>query len=176
MDVEQYRIVDADYAIIGARADIGLFAKEAIDALRLEGLRTGVVVLPDFDSIATPLVYGLAQVKAVGVFEYAATRSGFADDLAACFLSAAEGPDWPVAHFVPRVYSAIPADARLAPQEGHLIGVVKAMRDYAPDCLILTANGLATPARRTDAVLSSDSRKSKSMRAGADSAQIASVA
>jgi len=182
MDVDHYRIVDADYAIIGARADLGLFAKDVIDALRRDGLRTGLVMLPNFDSTDAHLVQRLAQVKAVGVFEYAARPSGFAEDLAACFLSAAEEPDWPVSHVAPRVYSAVQADAKLAPHPGHLIGVVKAMREYAPDPLVLMANGMVTPAgtanatvASSDKVLSSD-RDTKVMKAAAGFRRFASVA
>jgi len=144
--MEHYRIVDADYAIIGVRADIGHLARRAADALRDDGIRTGAIIATDLDSITASVIHLLAQVKAVGVFECAITPSRFVAALSERFATAADGPEWPFSLFVPRVYSARPANRELVLQEGHLIGVVKAMREYAPDRLMLTANGIATPA------------------------------
>jgi hypothetical protein len=154
LHVEHYRMVDADYAIVGVRADIGLIAKKAANALRSEGIRVGAVVLLDFDAVSLRLAHLLAQVKAVGVFEFTSTWSRVADALAAVIEGAAQEPEWPASVFVPRVYSVVPMCGNIAPQEGHLIGGVKAMREYGPNRLLLTANGIARPSSGPDASVS----------------------
>src|SRR5258708_1468438 len=95
MEIEHYRMVDADYAIVGLRADIGHIAEDAVNTLRGNGIRTGVVVLADFDSFPVRLAHELAQAKPVGVLEYGATEGQFAESLGAEFVSAAEEPEWP---------------------------------------------------------------------------------
>ncbi|MEQ1949363.1 MAG: hypothetical protein ABL995_19385 [Bryobacteraceae bacterium] len=145
MATEHYRVLDAEYVIIGANADLGNLAKETVNSLRSTGLRAGAVLLPDLGSISSDVLHLLAQSMAVGVVECGTTRSQIADWLSTQFGQAAYEHDWPAWSFVPRVYSAVPVNARVRLQSRHLEEFVKAMREYAPDRLVLLPNGLIKP-------------------------------
>jgi pyruvate/2-oxoacid:ferredoxin oxidoreductase alpha subunit len=146
VSVEHYRTIDAEYALIGLRQEIGSFARNTVNALRSEGVRAGVVIVADFEAISREMFHLLAQTKAVGVVEASATRSQLADWLSKRFEAAAFEYDWPASSLIPRVYSAVPATARIILQPKHLTEFVKAMREYAPDRQLLLEGGGLKPA------------------------------
>ena len=88
----------------------------------------------------------LAGVLALGVIESRRTKSQITPALAEILRKAAGAPDWYFPGRVPRVYSAVLSPGCMAPCREHLIDLAKAMQGYAPDRLILTADGLVKPA------------------------------
>jgi pyruvate/2-oxoacid:ferredoxin oxidoreductase alpha subunit len=143
--VEHYRTLDAEYVIIGAKSEIGTLAKDTVNAMRNAGLRAGVVMLPDWGAISRKLLHSLAQTKAVGVLEFSTGRSQVADALSARFGAAADQHDWPASSFIPRVYAAIPVNNKVKLEAAHLAEFFKAMREYAPDRLVLLPKGAIKP-------------------------------
>ncbi|MEQ1885469.1 MAG: hypothetical protein ABL967_10440 [Bryobacteraceae bacterium] len=164
MAAEHYRILDAEYVIIGANTEIKNLAKESVNTLRNSGLRAGAMLLPDLSSISSDVLHMLAQSKAVGVVECGTGRSQVADWLSVRFAQAAYEHDWPALSFVPRVYSAVPANSRVRLQMRHLEEFVKAMREYAPDRLVLLPNGLIKPALSVNGAAKSTTREEKADR------------
>lgn len=146
-DMDDYRIIDADYAFVGLKSDLAAVAPSVADMLRRDGLRVGLVVLEAHTPLRPEVADLLARVLAVGVIESARTRSQITPALVEVLLKAAEAPDWYFPGRVPRIYSALLSPGSMAPRREHLIDLAKAMRSYAPDRLILTADGLVKPAR-----------------------------
>ena len=59
--VEYYRIIDADYAFVGLKSVMGSIARNAVDSLRRDGLRVGLVALTE----PSPLSIEIADLLAV---------------------------------------------------------------------------------------------------------------
>jgi hypothetical protein len=145
--MDDYRIIDADYAFVGLKSDLAAVAPGVADMLRRDGLRVGLVMLEASATVRPEIADLLARVLALGVIESARTRSQITPALVEVLRKAAGAPDWYFPGRVPRVYSALLSPGSMAPRREHLIDLAKAMRAYAPDRLILTADGLVKPAR-----------------------------
>jgi hypothetical protein len=145
--MDHYRIIDADYAIVGLKSDIAGVAPGAADVLRCDGLRVGVIMLEAGASVHPEIADLLAQVLALGVIESARTKGQITPALMEVLQKAAGAPDWFFPGRVPRVYSAALSPGSMLLRREHLIDLAKAMQVYAPDRLILTADGLVKPAK-----------------------------
>lgn len=145
--MDDYRIIDADYAFVGLKSDLAAVAPGVADVLRRDGLRVGVVMLETSAPVRTEIVDLLARVLALGVIESARTKSQITPALVEVLRKAAGAPDWYFPGRVPRVYSTVLSPGSVAPRHEHLIDLAKAMHVYAPDRLILTVDGLVKPAR-----------------------------
>jgi hypothetical protein len=144
--VDHYRIIDADYAVVGLKSDLAEIAPDTADALRRDGLRLGLILLEAGASLRPEIAGLVAQVLALGVIESARTNGQMTSALVELLQTAVMAPDWYFPGRVPRVYSAVLSPSYTAPRREHLIKLTKAMRVHAPDRLILTADGLVKPA------------------------------
>jgi pyruvate/2-oxoacid:ferredoxin oxidoreductase alpha subunit len=146
-DMDEYRIIDADYAFVGVKSDLAAVAPGVADMLRRDGLRVGLVMLEAHTPLRPEIADLLARVLALGVIESARTKSLITPALVEVLRKAAAAPDWYFPGRVPRVYSAVLSPGSTSPRREHLIDLAKAMQSYAPDRLIFTADGLVKPAR-----------------------------
>jgi pyruvate/2-oxoacid:ferredoxin oxidoreductase alpha subunit len=145
--MDDYRIIDADYAFVGLKSDLAAVAPGVADVLRRDGLRVGLIMLETAAPPGFEIADLLARVLALGVIESARTKSQITPALVEVLRKAAGAPDWYFPGRVPRVYSTVLSPGSTAPRHEHLIDLAKAMQMYAPDRLILTADGLVKPAR-----------------------------
>lgn len=145
--MDNYRIIDADYAFVGLKSDLAAAAPGVADTLRRDGLRVGFVMLEATGPIRLEIADLLAGVLALGVIESTHTRSQITPALVEVLQKAAGAPDWYFPRRVPRIYSSVLSPGSLAPRREHLIDLAKAMRAHAPDHLILTADGVVKAAR-----------------------------
>jgi pyruvate/2-oxoacid:ferredoxin oxidoreductase alpha subunit len=145
--MDHYRIIEADYALVGLKSDIAAVAPGVADMLRRDGLRVGLVMLEASVPLRLKIADLLECVLAVGVIESERTKSQIAPALLEILKNAARTPDWHFPGRIPRVYSAVLSPGSMAPRREHLIELAKAMHVYAPDRLILTGEGLVKPAR-----------------------------
>lgn len=146
--VEYYRIIDADYALVGLKAVMAPVARDAVDSLRRDGLRAGAVVLAAPSPLKIEIADLLAQAKAIGVVESRKAKDQIGPGLMGLLWRASATPEWYAPGRIPRVYSAVMDAGRVSPREEHLIGLAKAMHTYEPEQILLTADGLAKPVGR----------------------------
>jgi pyruvate/2-oxoacid:ferredoxin oxidoreductase alpha subunit len=146
-DMDYYRIIDADYAFVGLKSDLAAVVPGVADMLRRDGLRVGLVMLEAKAPVHPKIADLLAGVLALAVIESTRTKSQITPALVEVLRKAAEVPGWYFPGRVPRVYSADLTPGSMASRRDHLIDLAKAMRAYAPDRLILTADGLVKPAK-----------------------------
>ena len=150
--VEYYRVIDADYVFVGLKSSIAAIAKNAVQALRLNGLRVGAVVLAAPSSLSIEIAELLAQARAIGVVEAKKKKDWIGPALMTLLWRASASPEWHTMGRIPRVYSAVLNVGRGHPQEQHLINLAKAMHMYEPEQILLTADGLAKPVGRVSPV------------------------
>jgi pyruvate/2-oxoacid:ferredoxin oxidoreductase alpha subunit len=146
--VEYYRIIDADYAFVGLNTALASVGRNAVDALRRDGLRVGLVALAEPSPLSIEIADLLAQVLAIGVVESRKTKDQIGPGLMSLLWKASATPEWYAPGRIPRVYSAVLDAGRVTPREEHLIGLARAMHTYEPEQILLTADGLAKPVGR----------------------------
>jgi len=146
--VEYYRIIDADYAFVGLKAAMAPVAKSAIDSLRRDGLRVGVVLLDEPSPLSIELADLLAQALAVGVVESSGAKDQIAPAIMSLLWKASARPESYCPGRIPRVYSAVMDADKITPREEHLIGLAKAMHTYEPEEILFTKDGSAKPVGR----------------------------
>jgi hypothetical protein len=146
--VEFYRIIDADYVLVGLKSSIGAVAKNAVHALRCHDLRVGAVVLDEPSPLSIEIAELLAQAKAIGVVESRKDKDRIGPALMTLLWRASATPEWYAPGRIPRVYSAVLDVGMDSPQEEHLMNLAKAMHTYEPEQILLTADGLARPVTR----------------------------
>jgi pyruvate/2-oxoacid:ferredoxin oxidoreductase alpha subunit len=146
--VEYYRIIDADYVLVGLNFSIAAVAKNAVAALRCNGLRVGAMVLAEPSPLSTEIAELLAQARAIGVVESRRQKEWIGPALMTLLLKASARPEWYAPGRIPRVYSAVLDVGTASPREEHLISLAKAMHRYEPQQILLTADGLARPVSR----------------------------
>ena len=94
--IDRYRLEDAEVAIVGLGSSMGT-AKEAVDELREEGIKAGVLRIRSFRPFPMDAIRGaLKDVRAVAVMDRAMSFGGPAGplmmDMAAAFYGLEEGP------------------------------------------------------------------------------------
>jgi len=143
--VEYYRIIDADYAFVGLKNAMGPVARNAVDSLRRDGLRAGLVALAKPSPLNIEIAELLAQARAIGVVESRRRNDHIGPTLTSLLWRASATPEWYVPGRIPRVYSAVLEAGRLIPQEEHLVGLARAMHTWEPEQILFTEDGLAKP-------------------------------
>jgi hypothetical protein len=133
---------------VGLNSSIAAVAKNAVDALRRNGLRVGAVVLAEPSPLSIETAELLAQAKAIGVVESRETKDQIGLALMTLLRSASARPEWYAPGRIPRVYSAVLDVGMDSPQEEHLMNLARAMHTYEPEQILLTADGLARPVSR----------------------------
>ena len=136
-----YRMIEADYALVGLKSEIAPVGRRVSDSLRREGLRVGCITLGAAAAIVPEVVEFLAQVRAVGVVEPRGAECGIGPRLIGILRQAAQGPDWPFPGRAPRVYSALLSPDCSAIREEHLVALVRAMHAYGPNQFVLHRHG-----------------------------------
>jgi hypothetical protein len=143
--VEYYRIIDADYAFVGLKSAMGSVARNAVDSLRRDGLRVGLVALAEPSPLSIEIADLLGQARAIGLVESSRTNDHIGPTLMGLLWRASATPEWYAPGRIPRVYSAVLEAGRLTPREEHLIGLAKAMHTWEPEQILFTEDGLAKP-------------------------------
>jgi hypothetical protein len=67
--MDDYRIIDADYAFVGLKSDLAAVGPGVADMLRRDGLRVGLVMLEASAQVRPEIADLLARVLALGVIE-----------------------------------------------------------------------------------------------------------
>ncbi len=154
--LNHYRIINADYVLVGAIEELFPMAQRLGDKLRNHGLRAGALSLHDESRIPQQAVALLAQSRAIGVLSPSGDARPLAQNLARALRDAAAHPEWPHPGRIPRVYAALWSEEdRRRPIEDRLAELVKVMHTYARPDLLLAPERLAQPeggARRLSAV------------------------